>query len=187
MGQPKLLLPLAGVSIIERLLRALDHPCIATRHVVVRQGDAALQAEVSRLDASLVIPPNDPPDMRASVEIAVARIQQEFSPGDEEGWLLVPADHPVLDRGLIEVMMKCWATVHPKILVPRSGHRRGHPTMFRWSLAHEVAQIPPDCGLNWLVREHAAEVTEIPVDSDAAISDLDTPEDYARLRTKWEG
>ena len=186
MGTPKLLLPLAGVPIIERLLQALHHPAIATRHVVVRPEDAPLQAQVSRLDGLLVVPPNDPPDMRASVALALDVIQQEFSPRDDDGWLLVPADHPVLDRALIDAMMTYWNSDHPLILVPRCGQRRGHPTLFRWSLAREVAQIPRDRGLNWLLREHAAEVTEIPVESDAALTDLDTPEDYERLKRKWE-
>ena len=187
MGQPKLLLTLAGVPIIERLLLALDHPAITSCSVVVRAGDVALQSEVSRLGGSLVIPAIDPPDMRASVSLALDAIQREFSPRDDDGWLLVPADHPVLDRGLIDAVLACWDADHPTILVPRCGSRRGHPTLFRWSLAREVARIPADRGLNWLLREHAEEVTELPVETDAALTDLDTPEDYARLRAKWDG
>ena len=187
MGQPKLLLTLAGVPIIERLLLALDRPAITSCSVVVRSGDVALQSEVSRLGGSLVIPANDPPDMRASVSLALDAIQREFSPRDDDGWLLVPADHPVLDRGLIDAVLACWDADRPTILVPRCGSRRGHPTLFRWSLAREVAHIPADRGLNWLLREHAEEVTELPVETDAALTDLDTPEDYARLRAKWDG
>ncbi|MBS0206319.1 MAG: nucleotidyltransferase family protein [Planctomycetes bacterium] len=186
MGQPKLLLKLAGLSIIERLLQALDSPLITERHVVVRPGDAALQAEVMRLNASLDLPPDDPPDMRASVAFALNVIEQKYAPCDNDGWLLVPADHPVLDRRLIEILLQTWQSVQPAILVPRRGTRRGHPTLFRWSLARAVANIPVDRGLNWLLREHAADVTELPVDSDAAVTDLDTPEDYRRLREKWE-
>ena len=187
MGQPKLLLTLAGVPIIERLLLALAHPAVTSCSVVVRSGDVALQSEVARLGASLVVPAIDPPDMRASVSLALDSIQREFSPHDDEGWLLVPADHPVLDQGLIEAMLTGWHADHPKILVPRCGPRRGHPTLFRWSLAREVAGIPADRGLNWLLRELADEVTELPVETDAALTDLDTPEDYARLRAKWDG
>lgn len=186
MGQPKLLLTLAGIPIIERLLTALDHPSILTRHVVTRRTDEALQKEVARLRGSLVIPTSDPPDMRTSVTLALQAIERDFSPGDDDGWLLVPADHPVLDRNLIDIMLSYWNSAHPKILVPRCGQRRGHPTLFRWSMTREMSRIPADRGLNWLLREFAADVTELPVESDAAITDLDTPEDYARLKAKWE-
>lgn len=186
MGQPKLLLTLAGIPIIERLLTALDHSSITARHVVTRSADVALQAEVSRAGASLVIPTTDPPDMRTSVTLALAAIERDFSPGDDDGWLLVPADHPVLDRNLIDIMLSYWNAARPKILVPRCGQRRGHPTLFRWSLTRELSRIPADRGLNWMLREYAADVADLTVESDAAITDLDTPEDYARLKAKWE-
>ena len=186
MGEPKLLLNLAGQTVIARLLNALDHPRMTSRSVVVRQSDIRLQAEVTRFNGSLVLPEIDPPDMRSSVAAALESIEKQFSPNDTDGWLLVPADHPVLDRQLIEVVLDCWQTNPTRILVPRCGQRRGHPTLFRWSLAREVAKIPADRGLNWLLREYANEVTELPVESTAAITDLDTPDDYRRLVSEWQ-
>lgn len=186
MGRPKLLLTLAGIPIIERLLTALDHHSITARHVVTRQSDIDLQREVARLKGSLIIPVVDPQDMRASVTLALQTIERDFRPADDDGWLLVPADHPVLDRDLINDMLSFWNSTQPKILVPRCGQRRGHPTLFRWSMTRHLSDIPADRGLNWLLREFASDVTELPVTSDAAITDLDTPEDYARLKAKWE-
>ena len=182
MGQPKLLLPLGGTTVIERVLTVLDHPAIAARCVVVRASDAPLTETVRRAGGLALHPPVDPPDMRASVHFALETIQRDFSPRADDGWLLVPADHPVLDRRLIETLIVTWERDRPPILVPLVGNRRGHPTLFRWSLAREVASIPADLGLNWLLSEHAREVSELPVEGDAALTDLDTPEDYERLR-----
>jgi molybdenum cofactor cytidylyltransferase len=186
MGQPKLLMTLSGMTIIERLLQALDHPSIICRQVVVRPSDLPLQVEVSRAGGTLLKPQEDPPDMRTSVTLALEAIQREFSPSDDDCWLLVPADHPVLDRDLIDRLIHQWHVLHPTILVPRHGQRRGHPTLFRWSLARQVPLIPVNRGLNWLLREHATEVSELPVETNAATTDLDTPEDYERLKAIWE-
>lgn len=182
MGQPKLLLPLGGTTVIERVLTVLDHPAIAARCVVVRASDAPLTEAVHRAGGLVLHPLVDPPDMRASVTFALETIQRDFSPCEDDGWLLVPADHPVLDRRLIETLIAAWERDRPLILVPRVGNRRGHPTLFRWSLTREVARIPADLGLNWLLNEHASEVSELPVEGNAALTDLDTPEDYERLR-----
>ena len=182
MGQPKLILPLGGTTVIERVLTVLDHPAIVARCVVVRASDAPLTEAVRRAGGLVLHPPVDPPDMRVSVSFALETIQREFSPREDDGWLLVPADHPVLDRSLIETLIATWERDHPLILVPRVGDRRGHPTLFRWSLAREIVRIPVDLGLNWLLSEHAGEVRELPVEGDAALTDLDTPEDYERLR-----
>lgn len=182
MGQPKLLLPWEGTTVIERVLTVLDHPAVAARCVVVRANDELLAKTVRRAGGLVLHPPVDPPDMRASVSFALEAIEREFSPCEKDGWLLVPADHPVLDRRLIETLIVTWERDRPPILVPLAGHRRGHPTLFRWSLAREVASIPADLGLNWLLSEHAREVSELPVEGDATLTDLDTPEDYERLR-----
>ena len=182
MGQPKLLLPLDGTTVIERVLTVLDHPAIAARCVVVRAGDAPLKEAIRHAGGLVLHPPLDPPDMRASVSFALETIQRDFAPREDDGWLLVPADHPVLDRSLIETLIATWERARPLILVPCVGNRRGHPTLFRWSLAREVSRIPADLGLNWLLSEHASDVTELPVEGDGALTDLDTPEDYDRLR-----
>lgn len=186
MGCPKLLLNLGGKSVMERLLQALNHPRITARLVVVRGSDLPLQEEVLRWRGSLVIPPIDPPDMRSSVAAAIDEIDRQYAPVDDDGWLLVPADHPVLDRQLIETVLEHWIAKPSRILVPRCGQRRGHPTLFDWGLAREVARIPADRGLNWLLREYARDVTELSVQSTAAITDLDTPEDFERLQRQWE-
>ena len=182
MGQPKLLLPWRGSTVIESVLSVLDHPAIAARAVVVRAEDVPLEEAVRRARGLLVTPAVEPPDMCASVRGALELIQRNFAPLDDDGWMLIPADHPVLDRGLIDGLIAVWERDRPSILVPRVGDRRGHPTLFRWSLAREVDRIPVGCGLNWLLAEHAADVSELIVPGTAAITDLDTPEDYARLR-----
>ena len=181
MGRPKLLLPWGDSTVIETVLSVLDHPSVVARVVVVRAGNASLGETVRGAGGYIVTPTVEPTDMCASVRCALETIQREFSPQNDDGWMLIPADHPTLDRGLIDTLLAAWEQDRPLILVPRAGDRRGHPTLFRWSLAHEVAQIPSDCGLNWLLSEHAADVSELPVSGTAAVTDLDTPEDYARL------
>ena len=186
MGRPKLLLPLGETTVIARVLDALEHPSIVSRHVVVRRDDTLLADEVLRHGGIIIRPPQDPADMLTSVKIALETIEREFSPRDEEGWLLVPADHPVLDRELLKTMILSWQNTRPRILVPRVCRRRGHPTLFRWCLAREVSQIPVDCGLNWLLQKYSADVAELSVEDEGALIDLDTPKDYARLLERFK-
>jgi molybdenum cofactor cytidylyltransferase len=121
--------------------------------------------------------------MRASVECALDEVRRHM-PAPEDGWLLVPADHPLLDAAILDVLLERWKTGRDRILVPTFEGRRGHPTLFRWSLADEVARIPPDHGLNWLIERHRDEVAELPVDDDSVLLDLDTPEDLAAAQRR---
>jgi molybdenum cofactor cytidylyltransferase len=185
MGRPKLLLPLGEATVMARLLAALEHPAIAARLVVVRPDDEPLRAEVQRSGGIALQPVQPPPDMRTSVEHALASIQERFAPRPDDGWLLVPADHPVLDRGLVDRVIAEWQTHRPEVLVPTCGGRRGHPTVFRWNLAAAVSGLPSDCGLNQLVRDSGREVLEVELGDPAVLTDLDTPADYKSLAARW--
>lgn len=182
MGRHKLLLPLKGRTVIERLLATLDRIEIIDRMVVVRQDDDTLREAAEAAGGTVVQPPVDPPDMRQSVEFGLQQIEDRHAPQPQEAWILVPADHPVLDPTVLEELIDEWNRRSCSILVPTYQGRRGHPTFFRWHLVDEIRnRLPPESGLNRLLSEHASEVCELPLDNPAVITDLDTPEDYAAL------
>lgn len=181
MGRPKLLLTIGGRTVISRLLQILEAAGVTATVVVGRRDDADLWREVERTSALMVRPDVDPPDMRVSVEQALATIRQQWEPKPDDAWLLVPADHPLLEADVVAELLAHWWASEAEILIPTYQGQRGHPTLLRWSLAAEVSGIPPDLGLNWLVRSQPARVIEIEVASDSVVTDLDTPEDFERL------
>lgn len=185
MGQPKLTMQLRGRSVISRLLEALDHPEVEATAVVHRRADSVLHAELQNLDIVSVRPELDPPDMRTSVEHGVTALQQKFSPGPDDGWLLIPADHPVLDSTVVTELIEAWSSCDADIMVPVFEGRRGHPTFFRWSLTERLAEIPENQGLNWLLKSAEIPVHETAVLSESILFDLDTPDDFRRLEQRF--
>jgi molybdenum cofactor cytidylyltransferase len=181
MGQAKLLLPFRGRTVIAQVLEVLRHPAIARTVVVVRPDDAALRAEVSACRGTPLIPDAPPPEMRNSVEFALRWLERECKPDAADGWLLSPADHPLLDREVLDRLIQRWQEGNAPILIPTCNGRRGHPALFRWELTREVFELPADVGLNELVRRHEKEVVELETGRPSILADLDTPEDYARL------
>lgn len=181
MGRPKLLLPYRGTTVIGSLLATLATPRLTGCCVVVRAEDHTLQQEVLRHGGTVLSPTEDPPDMRASVEFALQHIVTQYHPDDDDGWLLIPADHPWLSSALLADLLAVWDARRPDILVPTYHGRRGHPTLFRWSTVRALTEIPADYGLNWLLKQYADQVWDWPCEYPEAILDLDTPEDYERL------
>lgn len=182
MGRPKLLLPYRGTTVLGRLMESLRSPRIAACCVVVRSNDEELKVEAERHGAWVIQPVVDPPEMRTSVEIALEEIGRRYQPTDSDAWLLIPADHPLLSSDLLRELLAVWDEQRPEILVPSYRGRRGHPTLFRWSTVAAIRGIPADQGLNWLLRQEPERVVEWPCDFPEATFDLDTPEDYERLR-----
>lgn len=181
MGQPKLMLPLGGQTVLARLLTALELPEIICRAVVLRADDTALREEALRWGAQVVCPVVDPPDMRASVQAGLAWIQATYQPVADDAWLLMPADHPLLERSVLAQLVQHFARLRPLALVPTYEGRRGHPLLARWETVQELGTLPAEVGLNVWLRQHADQIVECPVESATILCDLDTPADYARL------
>ena len=183
MGRPKLLIDLEGRTIICRLLDALQSGGVQDVFVLVRQSDQALQDELAGTGAR-VVRTEETPDMKASVAALLAVIARDESPAAIDSWLLVPADHPLLEPGPVAALLAARRPGETEILVPVHAGRRGHPTCFSWDLAEQVASIAPEKGINSLVRERSRLVREVPVETPAVLIDLDTPEDLERIRQR---
>lgn len=181
MGQPKLLIDIHGRTVIARLLTALRAAGVDQIVVVGRRHDQALWDAVDANSVLSVRPAVDPPDMRASVEQALHAIRQQFAPSDDDCWLLIPADHPVLDPQVIQEVINEWQKSPTRIVIPTHYGERGHPTAIPWRVAADVFAMPADRGLNWLIRSRPEQVREWPTDNSAVLCDLDTPDDLARL------
>ncbi len=181
MGQPKLLLPLGGSTVVERVIATLFEAGVNECVLVCRPDDSALAQVVKRTPARLVQPEPAPPYMRDSVWAGLQWIEAHCQPTVEDGWLLIPADHPTIDAAVVRQLIAVWTAHGDQIVLPTYHGQRGHPTLFPWSLAVEVGELPLDQGLNQIVRHDRSRVCEVPVSSESVLWDLDTPEDYQRI------
>lgn len=184
MGTSKLLLPWQGTTVIEHLIGTLTRPDIAVVAIIIRPDDHVLRESVQRTSAVAIIPDHEPPEMRDSIEIGLRAIRQRFAPADDDGWLLIPADHPLLEPEVLDGLLSRWSPGDCEALLPTLGAKRGHPTLMKWSLAARLEQLPRDIGVNTLLRSSPCLVTEWPTDRESVLADLDTPEDYAYWQQK---
>lgn len=188
MGRPKLSLPLGDRSILGHVVAALRAG--GAQHVVVVIGQHVQElvplAEAAGAEVCRLAEPTA--DMRATVEHGLRWLEDRYSPRPDDAWLLAPADHPALDAAVIRHLCDTLlADPSRSILIPVHAGRRGHPALIAWRHVAGIRTFPPDRGINAYFREHAAEVREVPVSRPGVLCDLDTPDDYDRLRQSWPG
>ena len=112
MGQPKLLLPWNGQTVIQQVIQAWKSTTVNQIVVVVRSSDQALAKICAAAGVDLVQPTRDPPDMKASIQHALRFIAAEAKRRDEpfpDAWLLAPADTPRLSARVIEQLLNEYA------------------------------------------------------------------------------
>ncbi len=185
MGSPKLLLPMGSGTLIEQTLAAWRASRVEKVVVIVRPDDQELAHLCRSCGVDVVVPPIVPPEMKDSVLHGLQHIQANYSPVDEDAWLLAPADMPSLSPRVIEALIMAHDCNKNCMLIPTLGGKRGHPVLFPWSISGEVFSLSANEGLNVLRQRFPSQ--EIPCDSvepaeSTAFGDVDTPEDFRRLR-----
>jgi molybdenum cofactor cytidylyltransferase len=186
MGRAKLALPLGERTVLEHVIAALRSG--GAEHVLVVLGPhvSELAPLAESAGASVLVLSEETADMRATVEAGLRWLEERFAPRPETAWLLAPADHPTLDPDVVRQLLAARAA-HPEasIFIPTFGSERGHPALIAWKHVAAMRGLPGGQGLNVYLRQQTRETLEVPVGTDAVLCDLDTPEDYERLRRKW--
>src|SRR5437667_192328 len=121
--------------------------------------------------------------MRATIERGLDWFEEHVHPAPHDAFLLLPADHPTLDADVVRRL--CHARAEDQaatVFVPAYHGRRGHPVLIGWNHVPAIRALAPDRALNHYIRQLTSEVREVPVDTPEILRDLDTPEDYRRVR-----
>jgi molybdenum cofactor cytidylyltransferase len=181
MGRPKLLLPIGEESLIGRVVAALREGG-ADRVVVVAppsesEEGPAVAALASRAGAFVVAPQVRPDEMRDSFEVGLAALA---APTPPDYVLLAPGDAAGITRALVARLLEESARQSDRIIVPRSGPRRGHPVVLPWRIALEVGSLPSGKGVNAILARYQTLVVELEVSDSRMADDIDTPDDFRR-------
>ena len=186
MGQSKLLLPLGSRCVIEHVLVALAGSQV-DQIVVVVPPEAGELAALVRLHRAEVVQLAEPTaDMRGSVVYGLDHAERLWRATALDGFLVALADQPTLSSRTVDCLIGRSRGSGRSIFVPTFAGKRGHPVLFCWKHAEQVRSLPSDRGLNHLVAQLQSEVEECPIDEAELLEDLDTPEDYERLKMSWD-
>jgi molybdenum cofactor cytidylyltransferase len=99
------------------------------------------------------------------------------------GLMLVPADMVLIDTPAMTTVLEGFATAPERIWRGMTADGDpGHPVMFPARLFADLERLSGDRGARSLIDREAALM--VPLAADAAILDLDTPEDWAAFRAR---
>ena len=101
------------------------------------------------------------------------------APPETEWFLIALGDQPSLSPEVVRQVLAA-ATPEQDLVIPSYGGRRGHPLLISARYRDEIATLSPEVGLRELMQRHPDRILHLPVDTDAVLHDMDTPEDYER-------
>ncbi|MSQ14343.1 MAG: nucleotidyltransferase family protein [Dehalococcoidia bacterium] len=177
MGSPKPLLPWNGETLVQYQVRQLRDA--GANYIVAVLGHLAEQVQDSLVDLDVVVVINGRyKEGRASSVRAGAEVLKDGT----EAVILLSVDQP-RPSSLVKAILETHRSANALITIPTFHGRRGHPTVFSGLLIDEMSKVTEEnLGIREVVTRHSDEIVTVEVDSPLALEDLNTPEDYDRVR-----
>ena len=176
MGEPKLLLPLDGVPVIRATVERVRSSGVDAVLVVAGAEHEAVRAALAGLPVEIVVNPHPETGQASSVRTGIAAL----SPGVDAA-LIALGDQPFLPPEVIPALLAERRRSGKPIAAPRYRDGRGNPVLFDRAVFPELLQVSGDQGARSVVERDPERVALAPFDFPMP-ADLDTPEDYRRLR-----
>ena len=178
MGAFKPLLPLADSTVIERCVGSVLPYADAAVAVLGYRADELLKVLNRRFGGRLTLalnPDYASTDMLASIQIGLRAM------GECDAFFLLPADMPAIPPAVYEALSEAFDG-SAEVFYPVCGGRRGHPVLITAALIPAILDYRGDGGLRAILRGRT--VKEVAADDRGILTDLDTPEDYNRVKNE---
>ena len=182
MGQPKLLLPWRDGCVLDAVLSQVAAAPFDDAVLVA----GAYRARVEEIASGHGIRCVYNPDYAAGQSTSLIAGLNAL-PADTAAMFIL-ADQPGLDAELLRRLVEAYQQSNAPILQPRTSQgRSGHPVLFAPSLFAELRALSGDVGGRPVLQAHKNEIQYLLTEDDGIWQDLDTPEDYRRLRGNDNG
>jgi molybdenum cofactor cytidylyltransferase len=185
MGQPKVLLPWQGKTLLEHVLHQLLHSQVEEIILVVGPGAGRIREKISAPGIKIVINPAYQEGMSASLRQGLMAMDKKA-----EAFLVVLADQPGIRKEMINQLIEAFHHTLPKknIVLPTYRKVQGHPVLFDVRYREEVGKLQGDVGGRQILADHPEDILALAMDTDDVLQDIDTPEDYQEhLKRKGPG
>lgn len=177
----KPLLPLGGSTVLENTVKVFRDSGIQDITVVTGYRAEELEAVLDRAGVLWVYNKDYSEGMYTSVVAGVRSLH-----GGSGGFFLLPADMPLVKRSTIRALREAQNRNTSHVIYPVHNGRRGHPPFIPASLFSDILAWDGSGGLRALLSRHQDRVIHVETGDEGILTDIDTPEDYKRLRRMFE-
>lgn len=177
MGQAKLLLPLEDRPVVRLTVEAVLTGGVDQVVVVTGSEHQPLAEALAGLPVALAINPHPEAGQASSIRVGIGAL-----PVGTDAVLIALGDQPFLAGEIIPALLAARERTGKAIVAPRYRDGRGNPVLFSRELFGELLDISGDQGARSVVERDPGRVALVDFDLPMP-QDLDTPEDYDRLRS----
>jgi molybdenum cofactor cytidylyltransferase len=177
MGRPKQLLDWGGQPLVrvtaEVALAAKLNPLL----VVVGGAQAHVAEALAGLPLRIIANPDYTAGQSTSLHAGITALGQ-----DADAVVVLLGDQPFVTAAIVERLVAEWHASGALIVAPTYASQRGNPVLFARAVFPELLTVQGDQGARAVLTADRARVRLVAFDDPRPLADIDTPEDYERLR-----
>lgn len=184
MGRLKQLLPFGERTVIETVVETLSATDVDEIVVVLGYRAEDVRARLSSQDIRCVDNPGFEAGMFSSVLCGLNTLEANTA-----GMMLLLGDQPQIRVDVVQAVLDRFRAADKGIVIPEVEGRRGHPVVIDIERYGEaIRALDGTEGLKPIVRGYPEDTARVPIQDEAILRDMDTPEDYEReLRLREPG
>jgi molybdenum cofactor cytidylyltransferase len=180
MGDNKMLLPLGDETVLRRAARTAKQAGLDPVVVVTGHQAAEAEAQVADLDCLMVHNDEHEIGIHTSVKAGIAGL-----PGDVRATVVMLPDMPFVTAEMLAGLVATYRGGGAPLVISRyGGEVNAPPQLYDRALFGELSTMQRRCGRE-VIQRHRDEAVQLDW-PEAALADMDTPEDYESARAGLE-
>jgi molybdenum cofactor cytidylyltransferase len=183
MGQSKPLMPwINHKTVIEHILAQVAQVHLAQITVVTGYCAEQVAARAAAMGSPVIYNP----DYAHGEMLSSLKVGLLAQPNTVSAALVILGDQPRIEIPIVQQILDAYALDQGEIVAPVYRGERGHPILITRRFWDEIIALPSGGAPRDVIRQHRDVTHLIDVETDSVLSDIDTPEDYARERQRAE-
>lgn len=178
MGQAKLMLALEGKPVLRHAVERVLAGGVERLIVVLPPESRALRGALEGLPIQWAVNLNPSAGQGVSIAAGIDAL-----PSGTSAALIALGDQPVLPPVVIPELLTVFGRTGMPIVAPRYREGQGNPVLFGAQVFSELRGLTGDRGARSVIEMDASRVAWVDFDLPMP-ADVDTPEDYDRLRSR---
>lgn len=179
MGQPKLMMPLKGSTILEQTIDSYLNSTVSEVIVVVGNRAEEMVGLIVSRPVKVAVNPAYHQGMSTSIVSGLGLV------GDKsQAIMLALADQPFVDSHTINRLIEAFGGHNKGIAIPVCQGKQGHPVIFALKYKGELLGLKGDVGGREVIDRHPDDILEVTVDCAGINIDIDTMSGYNLERNK---
>jgi molybdenum cofactor cytidylyltransferase len=174
-GQCKQLMRVGGKALLQHVLDNLAHSKIDEVVVVLGARTDEIRKQIEFGKARAVMNPDYADGMSTSIQAGLRAITSDAA-------MIVLGDQPFVTTETLDLLIDEYSRSKPSVVIPTFNGFRANPVIVDQSLFAEMMALRGDVGCRAIFGDHMESIVKVPVDDRGVVTDIDTMEDYERVR-----